>query len=71
MEFLGIALVLGLPAIASALAQGIATGKAMEAIGRQPEAAGQVQRVLLLGLAFIEALTLYGLLMAILLFTKI
>lgn len=71
MEFIGIALVLGLAALGSALGEGMAVSRAMDAIARQPEATGGIQRVLLLGLAFIEALTLFALLIAILLYAKI
>jgi F-type H+-transporting ATPase subunit c len=51
--------------------QGKATCKAMEAIGRQPEAAGDIRTTLIVALAFMEALTIYGLLIAILLLGKI
>lgn len=50
-----------------AISQGKATSKAMEAIGRQPEAAGDVRTTLIVALAFMEALTIYGLLIALLL----
>ena len=40
---------------------GIATGKAVESIARQPEAAGKIQTSLLLGCALAEATAVYGL----------
>jgi len=46
-------------AIGSAHAQGKAATRAMDAIWRQPEAAGRVQTSMMLGLAFMEALTLF------------
>lgn len=50
---------------------GIATGKASESIGRQPEAAKQIQSMTLLGAALSEATAVYGLVVAlILLFVK-
>lgn len=52
---------LGLAAFGSALGLGQAVGGAMNAIGRQPEAAGKIQLAMLLGCAFIEALTIYAL----------
>ena len=52
---------LGLAAIGAALGLGNAVGKAMEAIGRQPEAAGKIQINMILGCAFIEALAIYAL----------
>ncbi|HEX6972319.1 MAG TPA: ATP synthase F0 subunit C [Limnochordia bacterium] len=71
MEVLGVGLLLGLAALGSGLGQGLATGRAMDGIARQPEATGQIQRVLIIGLAFIEALTLYALLVAILFYVKL
>ncbi|MEZ3420445.1 MAG: ATP synthase F0 subunit C [Eubacterium sp.] len=45
---------------------GIATGKAVEAIARQPEAAGDIRTSLLLGCALAEATAVYGLVVSIL-----
>ncbi len=56
------ALALGIAAFGGAIGQGIATGKAVESIARQPEAANDIRGALLLGLALIEALTIYALL---------
>jgi len=42
------------------LGMGIATGKAAEAVGRQPEASGKIQSILLLGLALTESVAIYG-----------
>ncbi len=50
-----------LAAIGSALGLGRAVGSAMEAMGRQPEAAGKIQTAMIVGAAFIEALTIYAL----------
>ncbi len=50
----------GLAAIGSGLGLGRAVGSAMEAIGRQPEAAGKIQTGMIIGAAFIEALTIYA-----------
>jgi F-type H+-transporting ATPase subunit c len=63
MELLGLALPLGLAiaAFGSALGLGKAVAAAMEAMGRQPEAIGQIQTAMIIGLAFIEALTIYAL----------
>lgn len=52
---------LGLAALGSALGLGKAIGSAMEAMGRQPEAAGKIQIAMIIGAAFIEALTIYAL----------
>ena len=39
---------------------GIATGKATEAIARQPEAAGQIRSSMIVGCALAEATAIYG-----------
>jgi len=52
---------LGIAAIGSGLGLGKAVGSAMEAMGRQPEAAGKIQTGMIIGAAFIEALTIYAL----------
>lgn len=52
---------LGIAALGAALGLGRAVGSAMEAIGRQPEAAGKIQINMILGCAFIEALAIYAL----------
>ena len=72
----------GLVAIAAAIAiavstlgpgigQGLTASKAMEAIARQPEAAGDIRSTLILSLGLMEALTIYGLLIAFMLVSKI
>ncbi|RME31812.1 MAG: ATP synthase F0 subunit C [Candidatus Zixiibacteriota bacterium] len=61
----------GLAAIGSGMGLGKAVGSAMEAMGRQPEAAGKIQTAMVIGAAFIEALTLYALLVFFILFGKI
>lgn len=61
----------GIAAIGSALGLGRAVGSAMEAIGRQPEAAGKIQTSMVIGAAFIEALTIYALLTVLILQGKI
>ena len=45
---------------------GIATGKAMDAIARQPEAESKITKLLLLGCALAEATAIYGFVIAIL-----
>ena len=60
------ALAIGLAALGGALGMGIATGKAAESIGRQPEAEGKIRTTLMLGLVFIETAIIYALLVVIL-----
>lgn len=44
---------------------GLATGKATEAIARQPEAAGQIRSTFILGAALAEATAIYGFITAL------
>ena len=44
---------------------GIATGKATEAIARQPEAAGQIRNSMIVGCALAEATAIYGFITAL------
>ena len=53
---------LGLAAIGSGLGLGRAVGQAMEAMGRQPEAIAKIRLSMIIGCAFIEALTIYAML---------
>ena len=53
----GIAVLTGLGA---GIGMGIATGKATEAVGRQPEASGKINSLLMLGLALTESTAIYG-----------
>jgi len=64
---LAAALAVGLAAIGPGIGQGTAAGQAVEGIARQPEAEGKIRGTLLLSLAFMEALTIYGLVVALVL----
>jgi F-type H+-transporting ATPase subunit c len=64
-------LAVGVAAVGSGLGLGRAIGAAMEAMGRQPEAAGKIQTGMIIGAAFIEALTIYALVAVILILGKI
>ena len=59
----GIAVLTG---IGAGIGIGIATGKATEAVARQPEAEGKISKLLLLGCALAEATAIYGFVIAIL-----
>lgn len=67
MESLAPALAIGLGAIGPGLGIGLIGMKAMEAIGRNPDAANKVLPPMLLGMAFAEAIAIYALVIA---FTK-
>ena len=64
-------LVLCVTAFGTALGQGKTASHAMDAIARQPEAAGDIRGSLILSLALMEALTIYGMLIAFMLVAKI
>jgi F-type H+-transporting ATPase subunit c len=64
-------LALGIAALGSALGLGKAISAAMEAMGRQPEAAGKIQVAMIIGAAFIEALTIYAFVVVFVLSAKI
>ena len=51
-------------AIGPGIGIGIVVGNAITAMARQPEAAGQVQTTMFLGIAFTEALALFGFVLA-------
>jgi F-type H+-transporting ATPase subunit c len=57
----------GLAAIGPGIGIGYLVGKAVEAMARQPEAAGMVRTTMFLGIAFTEALALIGFVVFILL----
>lgn len=61
---IGAGLVFGLGAIGPGIGIGFLVGKAIESMARQPEAAGQVRTTMFLGIAFVEALALFGFVLA-------
>ena len=61
---IGKGLVYGLAAIGPGLGIGFLVGKSVEAMARQPEAAGMVRTTMFLGIAFTEALALIGFVLA-------
>lgn len=58
------ALAIGLTGIGAALGIGLVGTKAMESIGRNPEATGKILVPMLLASAFAEAIAIYGLVIA-------
>jgi F-type H+-transporting ATPase subunit c len=70
-QFFAVMLTIVVPAIITAFAQGWTSRYAMDAIWRQPEAAGDIRTTLIIALAFMEALTIYGLLIAFMLQGKL
>ena len=68
---LAAALAIGLSALGGAIGQGRAAGSALEGIARNPQASGKIFVPMIVGLALIESLVIYGLLIAFQLFGKI
>ena len=64
MTTLAKAIVMGVGGISPAIGIGLIGSKAMEAIGRNPEAAGKLFVPMLLGMAFAEAIAIYSLVVA-------
>ena len=59
------AIAVGFAGLGPGTGQGNAAGQAVEGIARQPEAEGKIRGTLLLSLAFMESLTIYGLVVAL------
>lgn len=57
-------LIIALGGMLPALGIGLIGAKAMEAIGRNPEASGKILPAMLLGMAFAEAIAIYSLILA-------
>jgi len=68
--WLGAGLAIGFAAAGTGIGIGILTSKSVEAAARQPEMRGAIQRLMILGIAFVEALALYALVIAIILAGK-
>lgn len=66
MKELGAALAIGLGAIGPGIGVGMIGAKAVEAMGRNPEASGNVQTNMILAIAFAEAIAIYALVIALL-----
>lgn len=61
---LAMALAAGLGVIGPGIGIGIVVGKALEAMGRNPEASGKIQATMFIGIAFTEALAIFALVIA-------
>jgi F-type H+-transporting ATPase subunit c len=65
-KLLAAGLAIGLGAIGPGIGQGMIAAKALEAIGRNPEAAGKITPMMFIGLAIVESLAIYALVIAFL-----
>ncbi len=65
VKFIAAGIAMGLGAFGPALAIGNLVGKALDALGRNPEAQPAIQTNMILGLAFAEAIGIYALVVAV------
>lgn len=70
MELLGAAIGIGVAAMGTGLGMGFLVGKTVEAMARQPEISGELRTTMLIGVAFVEALALYALVISFLIVFK-
>jgi len=64
MKALAMALAAGIGIIGPGIGIGLLVAKALEAIGRNPEAAPKIQATMFIGVAFVEALAIFALVVA-------
>ncbi len=64
-KLIGTALAIGLGAIGPGIGIGIIGGKAVEALGRNPEAQSSIQTTMILSIAFAEAVAIYALVVSL------
>lgn len=62
---LGAGLAIGLGALGPGIGVGMLAAKAMESLGRNPEAAPIIQQNMILAIAFAEAIAIYALVVAV------
>jgi len=67
LKMLAAGLAIGLGAMGPGLGIGILVSRAMEALGRNPEAEPTIRLNMILGLAFAEAIAIYALVVALIL----
>jgi F-type H+-transporting ATPase subunit c len=58
---LGMAIAVGFGVLGPGIGLGILVGKALEAIGRNPEASGKIQAMMFVGIAVTDALAIFAL----------
>ncbi len=66
-KLISVAIAIGLGAIGPAIGIGMIGSKAVEALGRNPEAESQIRTAMILSLAFAEAVAIYALVVALIL----
>jgi F-type H+-transporting ATPase subunit c len=58
---------MGIAALGTGIGMGLGVGRAVEGIARNPEASGKITITMILGLAFIESLAIYTLVVGLIL----
>ncbi|MEW5884447.1 MAG: ATP synthase F0 subunit C [Armatimonadota bacterium] len=71
LALFGIALGLGVAVLGCGLGQGLAVNGAMNGMARQPELAGKIQTAMIIGLAFVESLVIFTMVMSFLFLGKL
>lgn len=64
-KYIGAAIAIGLGAIGPAVGEGMIASRAMEAIGRNPEASGKISPLMFVGMAITESTGIYALVVAL------
>ncbi|PIW96593.1 ATP synthase F0 subunit C [Candidatus Kaiserbacteria bacterium CG_4_8_14_3_um_filter_38_9] len=64
VKSIAMALAAGIGVVGPGIGIGILVAKALEAIGRNPEATGKIQATMFIGIAFVEALAIFALVVA-------
>lgn len=64
MKSLAMAIAAGIGVFGPGIGIGLLVAKALEAIGRNPEAAGRIQATMFIGIAFVEALAIFAIVVA-------
>ena len=64
-KLIGAALAMGLGALGPGIGLGLLASKALEAIGRNPEAQGKIHTTMILAIAVTEAVAIYALVIAL------
>ena len=65
LKYIATAIAIGIGAIGPGIGIGMLAGKALEAIGRNPEAEGKIRTNMILAIAFAEAIAIYALVVAL------
>jgi len=65
IKLLAMGLTMGLGALGPGIGIGLLAAKAMEAIGRNPEVTPKIQTNMILGIAFVESIAIYALVVAL------